>query len=142
MHVTDVNPEREAFAGEVLGALALDPAGEAEFGLVVDTTGIPEAVATAVSRCAVGGTLLELGLEKRSFELSAETLVRRQLVLRGSLTYDHPDDFRWSTSLVNAGEVSPGLVVSDEFGFAQAQEAFESSSSARGKTWIRVAAAA
>ena len=67
---------------------------------VVDTTGAPDAVATAIRRSAVGATILELGLDRRPFELSAETLVRRQLVLRGSLTYDHPDDFGWAISLV------------------------------------------
>ncbi len=39
-------------------------------------------------------TILVLGLDERPLGLSARTLVRRQLELRGSLTYDHPVDFR------------------------------------------------
>ena len=70
--------------------------------------------------------------------MSAETLVRHQLVLRGSLTYDHPGDFGWAVALVNEGAVSPGLVISDEHPIAAAQEAFEGSARAHGKTWIRV----
>ena len=61
-------------------------------------------------------------------------------VLRGSLTYDHPQDFRWSTELVNTGTVSPGRVVSSEFPLAEAQSAFDTCPSAPGKTWIRLPA--
>lgn len=140
--VTDLNQERVAFASAVLGAQVLAADDAREFELVVDTTGVPTAMAEALRRCAIRATLLELGLERRPFELAAETLVRRQLVLQGSLTYDHPADFRWSTTLVNAGQVSPGRVVSDEFTLADAQQAFESSPHARGKTWIRLPALA
>jgi alcohol dehydrogenase/L-iditol 2-dehydrogenase len=142
VHVSDVNAERTAFAQTALGATPLADEDERDFELVVDTSGVPAAMEHALRRCAIGATLVELGLEKRPFELSAETLVRRQLVLRGSLTYDHPDDFRWSTALLNAKEVSPGRVVSDEFALADAQGAFESSPTSRGKTWIRMPAGA
>ena len=105
---------------------------------MVDTTGVPAAVAEAIARCEVGATMLELGLDDRTFELDATTLVRRQLVLRGSLTYDHPADFRWSTALLSEGSVSPGRVVSHEFPFREAQQAFETGASAPGKSWIRL----
>lgn len=137
--VRDVNPERVAFATERLGAVALDPGDDRQFDLIVDTTGVPEAVAEAVSRSQVGATIVELGLEKREFQLNAETLVRRQVVLLGSLTYDHPGDFEWSTALVSDGNIAPGRVISHEHPFAGAQEAFESSVRAPGKTWIRSA---
>ncbi len=138
VQVSDPNAERVAFAGGSLGVTELDPDDERQFGLVVDTTGVPEALAEAVRRSEVGATIVELGLEKRQFELNAETLVRRQLVLRGSLTYDHPGDFRWTTSLLDAGSVSPGRVISSEYPFAEAQAAFLSSADAPGKTWIRM----
>lgn len=137
VQVTDLNADRVTFTSEILGARALDPGKDDLFELIVDTTGAPDAVAEAVRRSAVGALILELGLEKRPFELSAETLVRRQLVLRGSLTYDHPHDFRRVISLVESGEVSPGCVISDEYPLPEAQRAFESSQTARGKTWIR-----
>lgn len=139
VHVTDLNPGRVTFATKTLGARALQPDEDRLFELIVDTTGAPGAVAAAISHGAVGATILELGLEKRPFELSAETLVRRQLVLRGSLTYDHPQDFRRVISLVENLEVSPGRIISDEHPLAEAQRAFESSPTARGKTWIRLA---
>jgi threonine dehydrogenase-like Zn-dependent dehydrogenase len=137
VHVSDVNAARVAFAIETLGALAVSDQDQ-RFGFVVDTAGAPEAMATAIAHSDVGATIVELGLERRPFRLDAETLVRRQLVLRGSLTYDHPADFRWSTSLLDEGEVAPGRVISQEFALADAQLAFESSRAAPGKTWIRV----
>ena len=77
------------------------------------------------------------------FELSAQTLVRRQLVLRGSLTYDHPGDFRATVARVRAGGDPPGdESITDEYPLDDAQRAFEASASARGKTWIRVAGSA
>ena len=35
--------------------------------------------------------------------LTAQTIVRRQLVVRGSLTYDHPEDFAASVASISEG---------------------------------------
>lgn len=141
VHALDVNPERVAFATRI-GAHAFATGGDGpSFDLVVDTVGTPGSIATALRHIEIGGTLLVLGLDGTPFELSAQTLVRRQLVLRGSLTYDHPDDFRATVKLVRERLVSPGRIVSDEYPFEEAQRAFESCAAAPGKTWIRVAPA-
>ena len=121
---------------------ALDPEGDQRFPFVVDTTGVPDAVTEAIRRAEIGATIVELGLDARPFTLDATTLVRQQLVLRGSLTYDHPQDFRWSTALVSEGSVRLGRVVSHEFPLAEAQSAFDACATAPGKTWIRLAASA
>lgn len=138
VYADDLNPDRVAFAATI-GASALRVEGdEQHFDLVVDTVGTPASIERALSRVEIGGTLLVLGLDSRPFELSAQALVRRQLVIRGSLTYDHPIDFQAAVDLVQAGHVSPGQVVSNEFSLEEAQLAFESSGSAPGKTWISV----
>jgi threonine dehydrogenase-like Zn-dependent dehydrogenase len=135
----DVSPGRLAVA-ERLGARALaDGAPEAGVDLVVDTVGTAETVALAVRHAVIGGTVLVLSLESAPFELSAQALVRRQLVLRGSLTYDHPGDFRATVGRVREGAVAPGRVITDEYPLAEAQKAFERSATSEGKTWIRVA---
>ncbi len=137
--VSDVNPDRVTFATE-LGAMALGEADpERRFDLVVETAGAPEAIALAVDRVEFGGTIIEIGLESRPFELSAQAIVRRQLRLHGSLTYDHPRDFAASVALLDQGAVAPGRIVTDEYPFAESQAAFEGFATARGKTWIRVA---
>jgi alcohol dehydrogenase/L-iditol 2-dehydrogenase len=128
-----------AFA-ESLGARALSPDdAAASVDLVVDTVGIPASVEVALRHVAIGGTVLVLSLDATPFEISAQTLVRRQLVIRGSLTYDHPDDFRTTVARVRAGMVAPGRVITDEYPLVEAQRAFEASGTAAGKTWIRVA---
>ena len=65
-----------------------------ELGTAISRLG-PEIVWPATPHVgrAVGATILVLGLDATPFELTAQALVRRQLVLRGSLTYDHPGDF-------------------------------------------------
>jgi alcohol dehydrogenase/L-iditol 2-dehydrogenase len=142
VHVTDVNRDRVRFAMSALGVAETVPDDGLRFPLVVDTSGVPAAMAEAVARAEVGATIIELGLDERALGLDAVTLVRRQLVMRGSLTYDHPRDFAWSTSLFNEGTLAPGCVVSHEFPFRAAQSAFEAGASAPGKSWIRLAEAA
>ena len=135
----DVNPRRMALA-TTLGAHALSSDdAPARVDLAVDTVGTPASAEVALRHVATGGTVLVVGLEATPLELSAQTLVRRQLVIRGSLTYDHPGDFQSTVARVRAGLVSPGRVITDEYPLAEAQRAFETSGSAGGKTWIRVA---
>jgi alcohol dehydrogenase/L-iditol 2-dehydrogenase len=120
--------------------LDLPSDGAAEpIDLVFDTVGTPESAKLALRQVAIGGTVLVLGLDARPFEISAQTLVRRQLIVRGSLTYDHPGDFQATVARVRDGAIAPGRVITDEYPLDDAQRAFESSGSVRGKTWIRVA---
>jgi alcohol dehydrogenase/L-iditol 2-dehydrogenase len=137
-HAVDVNLERVTFA-QTLGAVPLGDASDERFDLVIDTAGTPDSIGLAVARAEIGGTIIELGLESRPFELTAQTLVRRQLVLRGSLTYDHPGDFRATVALLDEGLASPGKVVTDEYALEDAHQAFQCSATSRGKTWIRIA---
>jgi len=131
---SDVNPDRVALAGE-LGVRAVED--DDRFQAVVDTVGSPASIAAGIDRLEVGGNLLCLGLDSRPFELNAQTLVRRQIALQGSLTYDHPRDFESAIRLITEG-FHPGRVVTDEHVLDEAQTAFETAPNARGKTWIRV----
>lgn len=137
VHGYDVNPDRLAFA-ERLGVhpVVVDEQGP-RFDFVVDTVGSPASVAVSMRGLEVGGTLLFLGLDDGPLSLTAQGIVRRQMTLRGSLTYDHPADFRASIALIDGG-FHPGQVVSDEYPLADAHLAFERTRSALGKTWIRV----
>jgi alcohol dehydrogenase/L-iditol 2-dehydrogenase len=140
VHVHDVSVARLAFA-RALGARPLEDAGALEADLVVDTVGTAPAMATAVRHAGIGATILVLGLAGTPFELTAQTLVRRQLTLRGSLTYDHPGDFATTVDRVRGGQISPGRVLSDEFPLDDAGRAFATSPTAAGKAWIRIGSA-
>lgn len=137
VYARDLNPDRVDLAVE-LGARPASYSAR-RFPLVVDTVGSPSSMRTALDSVQVGGTLLCLGLDNRPLELSAQTLVRLQLTLRGSLTYDHPKDFEAAIDSIVEGRISPGRIVTDEHPLDEAQVAFERSTTARGKTWIRVA---
>jgi alcohol dehydrogenase/L-iditol 2-dehydrogenase len=138
VRVIDINPDRIALATTLGARRASVDDIERRFDLVIDSAGTPSSMKTSLERIEAWGTLLVLGLDNRPFEISAAVLVRRQLVLRGSLTYDHPGDFRRTIALIQEGHVSPGRVTSDEYSLADIQKAFETSSSTRGKSWIRV----
>lgn len=133
----DINSERVAFAAD-LGAVPAETDDARRFPLVVDTVGSPSSMAVSLDRVEVGGTLLCLGLDNRRLELCAQDLVRGQLTLQGSLTYDHPADFEATIALIENGRFAPGRIVTDEYPLEEAQTAFERSGSARGKTWIRL----
>jgi 2-desacetyl-2-hydroxyethyl bacteriochlorophyllide A dehydrogenase len=138
VHAFDLNTNRLALATSLGARQASTDDAAPRFDLVVDTVGSPESIETALRHIETSGTLLVVGLDGRPFEIAASTLVRRQLVIRGSLTYEHPLDFRSVVDLVQRGAVSPGRIVSDEYPLADVQRAFESSAFAQGKTWIRV----
>ena len=139
VYADDLNEERLGLASE-LGALRLPPdLAATSVDLVVDTVGTPGSIEVAFRHVGIGGTVVVIGLDAQPFEISAQQLVRRQLIIRGSLTYDHPSDFRATVDRVAGGHISPGRIVTDEFPLEDAQAAFEHSRSARGKTWIRVA---
>lgn len=138
VHVHDVNENRVASAVGMGAVVAATDEASPRFHLVVDTVGSPASVEVALGRLEVGGTLLFLGLDARPLDLTAQTVVRRQLVLRGSLTYDHPGDFEAAIALVGDGSFAPGRIVSDMYALGDAQLAFERSGATAGKTWIRV----
>ena len=140
VEASDVNPERVAFAVS-LGAKDAESDGERQYPLVVDTVGSPHSVEVAMRRLAPGGTLLMIGLDDRPLGLTAQMLVRRQAVIRGSLTYDHPTDFAATTRFIADGRIRPGRIVSDHYALDEVQEAFERSTRTRGKTRIDIGTA-
>jgi L-gulonate 5-dehydrogenase len=136
VHVYDINQPRVEFATQ-LGA-TLVPEG-ASFDVVVDTVGSPSSLAVALEHVEVGGSVMCLGLDSRPLALTSQTLVRSQISLQGSLTYDHPGDFERTISMLASGRLSPGRIVTDEYPLAETQLAFERSGSTRGKTWVNIA---
>jgi alcohol dehydrogenase/L-iditol 2-dehydrogenase len=135
VHVRDVNEERLAFAGR-LGA-TIEPV-DREFDLVIDSVGSPAANESAVASSAPGATILVLGLDDRPLGLAARTLVRRQLELRGSLTYDHPMDFSNTIRLMTSAQLDPGRIVAHVFPLDDVQQAFDTAPHLPGKTWINI----
>ncbi|WP_416974043.1 zinc-dependent alcohol dehydrogenase [Streptomyces sp. 4F14] len=117
-----------------LGAVADD--GRAGFTYVFETSGYAPALRPAVDRAAPGATVVLVGLNPAPLPFSTDDVVRRQLVVRGSMIYDHPGDF--TAAVAELASARPGRVVEAEFPLAAAEEAFAGASSRAGKTWIRI----
>ena len=105
VHVLDVNDERLAFAG---ASRRDDRTDRQDSSISWSTASAHRQPMSRRWRIALRpATILVLGLDDRPLGLSARTLVRRQLELRGSLTYDHPADFRHTIELVSSASSIP-----------------------------------
>ena len=78
-----------------------------------------------------------IGLGGQATRVDTRMLVRRQLVLRGSLIYDHPGDFR---ATLASAIPSPERILHTAYPLHAAPEAFRAALEIPGKTWIRVTA--
>ncbi|WP_449351427.1 zinc-dependent alcohol dehydrogenase [Streptomyces shaanxiensis] len=132
--VSEPHPERLARAVR-LGAVADD--GRSGFTFVFESSGHAPALRPAVDRADPGATVVLVGLNAERLPLTTDDVVRRQLVLRGSMIYDHPGDF--TAALAELPAARPGAVTEARFPLARAQEAFAGAAARAGKTWIDLA---
>jgi len=133
-HVLEPQPGRLELAEELGAKAAADVRG---FDLVFETSGSPAAFAESVRRVSRGGSIVLIGMSGEPLALTAETVVTRQLTVRGSLIYDHPGDFA-ATMRCAAAELRPGRVLRACYPLAEAEAAFQAAREVAGKTWIRV----
>jgi threonine dehydrogenase-like Zn-dependent dehydrogenase len=129
--VTEPNPGRLELAAS-LGAVPLPP-GSAHFDVIYETSGTAAALADAVSLTAVGGTIVLIGLSGGDIPVDVQRVVRRQLHIQGSLTYDHPGDF---ADAVTRASPRPGRVLRACYPLEEAAQAFRAAGDVPGKTWI------
>ena len=67
--------------------------------------------------------------------MATEVVVRRQLRIQGSLTYDHPRDF---AAVLERDPCGPAGCCGPVTPLAEAERAFRAARAVPGKTWIRV----
>jgi L-iditol 2-dehydrogenase len=120
-----------------------DPPADAGYDLVIEATGVAEAIPVAVRAARRGGTVLLLGLPPTgtTFELPADLLVNNDLTVTASFGYTTA---AWSSfvGLLAAGAVTPGKIVTHRYPLAEYDAAFAELSSptgARGKILLEVA---
>ncbi len=131
--VLEPHEGRRRLAAE-LGAREARP-GEGGFTTVFETSGAKTALTEATTRAARGATVMLIGLDGHDIEIDTALVVRRQLVLRGSMIYDHPGDF--AATLASAIP-SPGRVLRACYPLTDTAAALRAAREAPGKTWIRV----
>ncbi len=114
------------------GARAAGP-GDTGFQRVFETSGTEGALSDAIGRSAYGATITLIGLPDHAARLDTALIVRRQLTVRGSMIYDHPDDF---PATLASSVPSPGRVLRARYPLAEAARAFRAARETAGKTWI------
>jgi threonine dehydrogenase-like Zn-dependent dehydrogenase len=132
--VTDPHEGRVALA-EQLGARRAPLDGET-YPHVLETSGAPQAFATALGSVASTGTVTLIGLGHQPVQLSVADVVRRGLTLRGSIIYDHPRDFADTRESLRDSGMQPQRTLNPGVAPEAAAEAFAEARSAPGKSWI------
>lgn len=136
--VTEPIEGRLALA-ERIGAKPVDPADPGSFSFVFDTAGIPATWGVAVRAVAATGAIIMIGMGSEPVPLSTMDLARRQLMIRGSLIYDHPGDFADTIAAVTSGALSPAHVLLPGSAPVAAADAFAQARGVPGKSWINLA---
>jgi len=135
--VTEPHPQRLARAQEIGATVASGT--DSGYTYVFETSGHAPALRAAVERSAPGATAVLIGLSGADLPFTVEEVVRKQLVLRGSLIYDHPDDFAAAIADLQRAAFRPSTVIDAAFPLHAAQDAFAGARDRAGKTWIRIA---
>jgi 2-desacetyl-2-hydroxyethyl bacteriochlorophyllide A dehydrogenase len=133
-HVLEPQQGRRGLAA-ALGAVEAGP-DDGEFRVVFETSASPAALGEAIRRASAGARVVLIGLANGPVLIDAETVVRRQLRIEGSLTYDHPGDF--ATTVAAERDLRPGRVLRARYALKDAATAFGSARGVPGKTWIEV----
>ncbi|KAI1375646.1 GroES-like protein [Hypoxylon crocopeplum] len=93
--------------------------------VVIDATGAEPSVQTAMYTLQPGGTYVQAGMGKRKIEFPIAELCERELSIKGCFRYG-PGDFELAMSLVQRGRIQLAALVTGEFSFEHASEAWES----------------
>jgi (R,R)-butanediol dehydrogenase/meso-butanediol dehydrogenase/diacetyl reductase len=107
------------------GLDTLDPTGDrpsAEWSHVVDCTGSPQALGTALDLLAPGGTVLLAGLPPRPSELDVARLVLREATVGTALGHTVPEDLTPAVRLLEQGLISADTLVTDRIRLADTVE--------------------
>ena len=132
----DPHPGRMALAGELGVRDGRVPDAPTRFPVVLETSGAPEGVASAVSRAAPDGRLALIGQSREPARLSTFDLVQRRLTVRGCLIYDHPGGFASTIHALSTEPLAPGRVMGGRFSLSAASRAFCEAGTIAGKSWI------
>lgn len=136
----DPSPLRRACALDVGAAAAIDPeaadvvaavqewTGVGAWGrgaradLVVECSGVPEALTAGLKTLRHGGTLVVAAVYARKWEINPTRLMEKELTFRGSFAYG--DEFPRVLRLLAAGDLAAERLVSHVFPLARIEEAF------------------
>ncbi len=134
--VVEPHPGRLALALQ-LGARAHEP-GLDGYPFVFETSGAQSAFRPALDAVGPGGQLVLIGQSSADVAITTRELVQRQLTVRGSLIYDHPQDFAEAVQVLDDGDAGIASVMQASYSPFDADRAFSEAGEIAGKSWLDV----
>ena len=84
----------------------------ADIRVAFECTGSAAATTALCEDVPRGASIVLLGLSEKQASFTPLDLVRRGISIRGSLIYDHPEDFQSVIQLIADGQINPGQIIS------------------------------
>jgi alcohol dehydrogenase/L-iditol 2-dehydrogenase len=83
--------------------------------------------------------MVVIGQTATPLPIVTNTVVQRQITIRGTLIYDHPQDYAVALQAVSSGAVAAEATVQAGFSAEDAADAFAGARDVPGKSWISMA---
>lgn len=106
------------------------------YPFVFETSGAHSAFRPALDAVGPGGQLVLIGQSSADVAITTRELVQRQLTVRGSLIYDHPEDFADAVRALEDGDTGIASVMQASYAPSDADRAFGEASEIAGKSWL------
>ncbi|PFH52823.1 hypothetical protein AMATHDRAFT_139010 [Amanita thiersii Skay4041] len=118
-------------ADEMKRQLKIAGRGAGAIDLVIDASGAPSSIQTAIYVVKPGGTFVQVGAAKSPVEIDITTLVVKEITYKGSFRYG-PGDYPLAISLVSQGRIDLKPLVTHRYAFTEAISAFKSTKTGKG----------
>ncbi|KAL3445542.1 chaperonin 10-like protein [Aspergillus insuetus] len=99
--------------------------------IVLDATGAEPCMNTGIHALASGGTFVQVGLGRPNPSLPVGQICDKEIVFKGSFRYG-PGDYQTAVGLLNSRRIRLDGLVTHEFPFSRAEEAFQNVASRAG----------
>jgi threonine dehydrogenase-like Zn-dependent dehydrogenase len=134
----DLNPILQEKAYE-LGAVKGDWQ-TADVRVIFECTGSAAATTQLIAEAPRGAEVVLLGLSEKQAGFTPLDLVRRGISIRGSLIYDHPEDFQAVIRLIEEGEIQPHTIISKYIPLEEVQAGLQAATDGHpGKIIVQIA---
>lgn len=101
------------------------------FDIVLDATGAEPCVNCGIHALAQGGTFVQVGLGKPHLSIPVGQICDKEISFKGSFRYG-PGDFQLAIGLLNSRRVKLDGLITHEFSFSEAEDAFKNVASRLG----------
>jgi threonine dehydrogenase-like Zn-dependent dehydrogenase len=112
----------------------------ADVRVIFECTGSAAATTQLIAEAPRGAEVVLLGLSEKQAGFTPLDLVRRGISIRGSLIYDHPEDFQAVIRLIEEGKIQPNKIISKYIPLAEVQAGLQAATDGHpGKIVVQIA---